>query len=754
MKNGLTVNINTVTLKRMKSGGWGFVTGLIVSADASPASRRMVCSIDVAGAHIKDGNAEWRPLVTTSTMPLAEYQPKPDSSGKDDAGGCFTVTLAPSNKDVIYQSWNGKFYQSQNGGLGFIPMPLPTTGNMARMYSNSGQQRTWNDKSAVHPTAPGTVLLGTTNDGIYGSTNALLGASSTWFAITGVPATTPFDSGQPTPYLVAFDPGNGNYVYYFAFGTGLYRATTGLAAGAFSAVANGPTQCREMRVLPDGTLWLLEINAQGYGFKVWKLPRGTGSTWSSFTVPTMSYSVVPDPANANNIVAMGGDGPINRSTDGGATWLGEWNGGGNLLYQNATTISTQGGYPGGFYASKAVYDGAGVLWCAQGLGISRSQTPLPANPTVRWDWYDETAGKESIGFTGVHTFPGNSRLIITGYDKSMLRPIDLDRYTAKPRWADPTLDITSVNHGYDLDWAPEDINYLAINEGSKKKTVGYSLNGGKDWQLCATQPPIIDGDLVSSPTVGGAITTTGVGKFAIYPGNNLKAYYTLDNGAGWNPLNLPGTGTTGTGSWCSSTFNRKDLASSDKTRGGHAIAVTSVDHPAGAGVWKTADHHVTWTKVKNGVIDSNEPNQVDSLQIDYIPGRSGEILFTASRGESANARLMYSGDDGAAWAAQWGFGAMTNFSFFAPLAGEAYPAIIVCGSISGVRGVYFVPGAANLAAWLAGTPVLVTRYPLGLLTYIFRVAADHRPEFWGRFYIMLSGNGGVYGDLQDIASAT
>jgi hypothetical protein len=207
----------------LPTGGGGFVTGIDFSADGS---RGAICT-DVGNAYVKDfaTDTQWRTLLTSSSLPQADYDPRPDNqtTGNADGDGAYCSVIAPSDKNTILVGFNAYVYKSTNGGTSFTRCNLAAK----KMLANSGEQRLWQRKLAFHPTDASTFLIGTNGDGQYYTTNG-----GTSFTSIGIAAGTTLGS-IATAHPVAFDPGNANYVYISRHGTGIYRSTTGVT-GAFT----------------------------------------------------------------------------------------------------------------------------------------------------------------------------------------------------------------------------------------------------------------------------------------------------------------------------------------------------------------------------------------------------------------------------------------------------------------------------------------------------------------------------------------
>lgn len=708
-------------------GGGGFVTGIDFSIDGL----RAAITTDVGGAYIRDIgiDAKWRPALTTSSLDATEYGPDKVNNYAltlSDGDGVFAIAIAPSNKDHIILGYNGFVYRSTNGGAKFNRCNLPAK----RMRANTKEQRMWQKKFVYHPTDTNRFLIGTNNDGVYFTLDG--GASFT--TVTSVPAGNMVDSNHAA-HVCAIDGGDPNYVYVSRGGTGICRSTTGLVAGGFSHVTGGPSSARYMRVV-DGTLYVNSVEGT-----FWKLARGS-STWVQITGwgAWGVYTFDVNPTDAGSIVVMGGDGELARTTNGGTSWVGDGRWFDTIpspigIYQNSDTYWLDG-YVGSFYPAEIKFR-PGVtneLWAAQGLGVSKSNPPTTY---VRWDWHGEHAGIEELGFTKSLSIPGNARPLFLNLDKAIIRPKNLDASNTYPIFPGTTPGPKGgVVHGWDVDYAPEDPNYIAalINYfGDDNKLAGYSTDGGRTWAKFAAQHP--DG------SVGGCIAVTGVGKIIWVPGDGGKAVRSLDNGVSWQYINMGGS-SGGIANWSNGIFIRRYIVTSDKTRPGHAaIIVNDSNQGIGGGVYKTSDNGTTWTNKFSGKIDSTGDGvQFWHNTLKYIPGKGSELLF-CSGVTFPTSKFIRSTDDGASWTPVRGseVTAVNFFDFGKAKTGQSYPVVFFDGSVNNVSGIY--RSEDNFAT----TPELLGRFPLGEIVERSFIGGDMNR--YGRMFAGLSGKGMIYGNF-------
>ena len=746
MNNAGITTVNAFSFKPVKIGGEGYVISLAISPDGL----RKVVGCDTVPPFIKDStDTQWRPLLTTANMPTSLYDPRVANNQISlcDGDGTFSAIMAPSNKDIIYVGWNAYILLTTTAGVGansWVKLNLAAK----RMPGNSGyaESRLHNNKFAVHPTLPYTFLVGTNADGAYYTTDANLGATCTFTQISGITA-----AAVDVPHLVAIDQGDANYVYITKYNVGVYRSTTGVA-GTFTLIggANTPTAMRQMETCSDGTLWVADYGGQ----YIYKLARGSGSSWTRYGTAQHGIGTVAgmgvDPANSLKIYVNDGTSLCNYSIDGGTTFArndgqAAWSGNStlsNYQYNNYTDVPFDENFKGLKGGSKSLMDAAGKMWTTHGTGVNYFTPITDQNATL--NFYDETKGIEQLGMYAIRSVPGNPRPLFGSFDKGIIRPIDLDRYSAGRIFIDPTLNQYRINHAFDFDYATGDPNYIVCPMRFMDQQDGRSKDGGNTWTKWPTAPG-------GGALIGGSICSTGTNKAIFIPANNGIACYTLDDGSTWPFLNLPGAGSSGTNNWSASLFSHRFQVAADHERSGYAIVVTSTTHPSGAGVWLTNNHGVdgSWTKVFNGVVDpSGDISQYYDCTIDYIPGHAGELLYTCgnSGNYTPNNYLLKSANDGGAWTQirPTEIRAVYQFAFGPTAAGASYPLVFIYAKVNGVRGLYYSQN------FFATTPTLIATYPNGNIADIVAIEGDK--NIWGRCYFTFDGGGTGYVDLLDKAS--
>jgi hypothetical protein len=135
-----------------------------------------------------------------------------------------------------------------------------------------------------------------------------------------------------------------------------------------------------------------------------------------------------------------------------------------------------------------------------------------------------------------------------------------------------------------------------------------------------------------------------------------------------------------------------------------------------------------------------EARQFWQCQLDYVPGRAGELVYTPHADGPAD-RFFWSQDDGRTWAElHRSIRNIRAFGFGKAAPDQARPAIYFWGKVNDQPGLY-----ASLD-WFASPPQLVSRFPSQMLADISCVGGD--PDRFGRAYVGTSCAGWVRVDVE------
>ena len=718
----------SVSLAQVPIGAGGFVTGIEISADGE----LLLCRTDVANAYVRRRTDRfWSPLFTINSMEEREFDPLPDAKDKADGLGVAGIRLAPSDKNVVYASFRGSIWKSLDGGR-----TVRRTGlKPVRMLANTGWQRLFNPTIDIHPRNPASVIVGTWGEGMWFTADG----GATWNS-AALPAAGTAPDGASGLYLVLFDPGSPDTVYVFVTGLGLFRSRAG-PGGRFESLAGGPRYSSNIVAGADGSVFVCEFTKETQGGLVWRYRPGAG--WTSGKPEREVLTLAPDPQQVGRLLGIATYGAIMLSEDHGATFgsgfMGKWaEGGGEIRWMGGQT---------GLIPAQARFDPRAKdrLWIAQGAGVASGDIGLSSATLSDW-----SAGIEELCATSALCVPGGATYL-SAWDRPFWRVESLTAFVNDYRYPVPA----GIKHSGDavifassMDFAPENPNFLVgVAAPSDKSAPGYTDDGGRTWKAFSTVPD-------SGWGYGGSIAAGSKSNFILLPANNGTGVFTLDGGRSWSPIKLNGQDPTDrfTNAYY---VNRKNI-SADKTRPGiFALVYTTMknnayDEPL-AGLWLTRDGGRSWARQVAGVLGSPgaRPSDLTALgmdarqfwkcQLDYVPGRTGELIYSPHADSPAD-RFYWSHDDGISWAeCHKSIRNVDAFGFGKAASGQARPTVFFWGEVNKHKGLYVS------LDWFATEPKLLTRFPSRMLAGVTCIAGD--PDRFGRAYVGTNCAGWVRVDL-------
>ncbi len=720
--------LKSVSLAQVPIGAGGFVTGIEISSDGE----FLLCRTDVANAYVRHRTDRfWTPLFTPSSMEAKDYDPLPDAKDKADGLGVAGIRLAPSDKNILYASFQGSLWKSVDGGRTVRRTALKPV----KMLANTGWQRLFNPTIDIHPRNPASVIVGTWGEGVWFTADG----GAQW-SNAALPAAGPAPDGAPGLYLVLYDPGSPDTVYVFVTGLGLFRSSAG-PAGRFESLAGGPRYSSNIVAGADGSVFVCEFTKETQGGLVWRYKPGVG--WSSGKPEREVLTLAPDPRQAGRLLGIATYGAMMFSDDHGATFssgfMGKWaEGGGEIRWMGAQT---------GLVPAHARFDprAKDQLWIAQGVGVANAE--LRASSATLSDW---SAGIEELCATSALCVPGGKP-----YFSSWDRPFwGVDSLTAfindyrYPLTAGNKHSGDAVIFASSMDFAPEDPNFLVgVAAPSDKCAPGYTDDGGRSWKAFSKVPD-------SGWGVGGCIAAGSRNNIVLLPANNGTGVFTLDGGRSWSPIKLDGQNPTDR--FTNAYYVARKNLSADKTRPGtFALVYTTIKKDEFAeplaGLWLTRDGGRSWARQAVGVVGSPglgprdllavgmDPRQFWKCQLDYVPGRSGEIVYTPHTDAPAD-RFYWSQDDGKSWAElHKSVRNVDAFGFGKAAAGQTRPSVFFWGEVKKQKGLYVS------LDWFASEPKLLTRFPSRMLAGVTCIAGD--PDRFGRAYVGTNCAGWVRVDL-------
>jgi hypothetical protein len=679
---------------RIGAGGW--VTGMDIAPDGTKVVRT-----DTYGAYVWSG-MEWKQLVTAASMPSADAR-------VDNNYGVYEIRIAPSNPNRFYMMYGGAVYRSDNRGSSWTKTSFsPVAGCDANDdYRYHGQ------KMAVDPINPDVMYAGTTDNGLWVTTNG----GSSWTQVTGVPAGVSEQGGITG---IAFDSSSGqtdgktNVIYACSWGNGVYLSTD---AGDFWALTTGgPTTAHHGVVSSEGIYYAVD------GSTAWKF---TGSSWTNMNSEQNWHTVAVDPADPKRLVLGNGGGYLNQSLDGGTTWGGViWGPDGRairvaadipwLAWTNETSMSS----------GDMIFDPAdsNKLYFAEGIGVWHTtlDSNQPWNIAVTWN--SQSIGIEQLVANQI-IVPPDGKPNVLSWDRPVFYLSNPDSF---PSAHGPDNEYAIVM-GWAVDYARNNPSYVAaiMNWWGREKS-GYSTDGGQTWTPFASYPDV---------NIGGCIAVNDSGNIVWAPENNGVPYYTKNGGITWTQADFPGAPTSGETGWGWAYYFDRHIIAADRVRAEKFYAYNYL-----TGLYESTNGGDTWTLIKSGELQNFSYYHA---KLRTVPGFEGHLFFTVGQqggaGDSnpADAPFMRSTDGGQTWTSVSNVKEVYDFGFGKPTSAGGYPTVFIAGWINNVWGIW--RSADNCTTWEK-----VGDFPLGSLDQIKTVAGD--PNIYGRVYVGFSGSGYAYGD--------
>ncbi|UUR06969.1 WD40/YVTN/BNR-like repeat-containing protein [Sphingomonas glaciei] len=723
-----TADFKSVTQAQVPIGAGGFVSGIDMSADGD----LVACRTDVTNAYLRRrSDRHWAPLFAPETMQKRDYDPLPDYGDKADGIGVAGIRIAPSDKNIIYASFCGYLWKSKDGGRTVLRTGL----KQLKMLANSGVQRLYNRTIDVHPTDPNIIVVGSWGEGAWIS----LDGGDRWKQLT-LPASLPSGDGHPGIYLVAFDPTRSGRLNIFVTGRGLYRCDD-VRTGEFRLIPAGPTFCTSLVSAANGNTYVCEKTGPGQGGRLWQYSR-TG--WSVALTEREGQAFAYHPDCSGKAVLIDPNGFFMISLDHGKSFTsvgdGQWTASGS-------EIPWMGGLSLMFPA-EVLFDPLEVdrLLVAQGVGVASVKTKGSRFPVRDW-----SAGIEELCAVSAVCVPGG-KTYLSAFDKSFWRVDSFAGYANDFRYPLPAgrkHDASLVAFASYMDYVKSDPNFLVgVIAPAADSAPGYTDNGGESWHSFANAPE-------SGWGVGGCIAASTKENIILLPSNRGVGVFTVDGGKRWEPVKLDGATPTAGFSDAFYIF-RKSLAADKERPGTFAIVYTTLKNdlcvePKG-GLWVTRDGGRSWSQVFKGVIGEGkcaptsminagiDPRQFWQCQLEYVPGRPGELVYTPYS-DARSDRFYWSSNGGATWdQLHRSIRNVRTFGFGRALERQERPALFFWGQVKGVEGLY------ASYDWFSSEPRLITRHPSPMLGKVTCIAGD--PDRPGRLIVGTSCAGWVRFELE------
>lgn len=531
-------------------GGGGFVTGLTYH----PAERGLAYArTDVGGAYRWDAAGKrWVALT--------------DWIGAEDVNltGIESLAIDPSDPECVYLAagtythpkvGNGAILRSRDRGRTFLRTDLPFKLGGNELSRGNGE------RLAVDPNDGRVLFLGSRSHGLWRSEDH----GARWKQVESFPAiaTSPAASAQGWNrtqqigiVFVTFEAASGQpgtptpklYAGVSTQETSLYQSDD--AGRSWRAVPGQPTGLRPNHMArgSDGSYYLSYADLPGpdkmSDGAVWKYVPATGA-WTDITPAPQSIdtekdgfgwgAVTVDPQNpkvllASTFTRYGPHDDIFRSTDGGVTWkplfarsdfdhsVSRWTADHTPHWMADIEIDP-------FNSDEAMFVTGYGIWASRNLTAFDDGTSR-----VQW-WFKNTYLEETVPLDLVSP-PEGAHLLSAVGDIDGFRHDDLS--VPPLQFAGPRL-----TNGESIAYAGQ-APLTVVRSGTVRDRnnnevrAAYSLDGGKNWELFASEPPEGEG--------AGHITIAADGKRVIWQPKNAGAWITADFGKRWAKVKgLPAT---------------------------------------------------------------------------------------------------------------------------------------------------------------------------------------------------------------------
>ena len=541
---------------------------------------------------------------------------------------------------------------------------------------------------------------------------------------------------------ILFDPAIGGVVngvtqtiFASSYGNGVYESTNG--GSTWTHLTGGPTDVEYAAVSSTGVYY-----AVGSGnTSLWKYANGT---WTELLDNTQSIqSVAVDPSNPNEVVAETPGGGIDVSYNRSSTWSGWYNSNpisADIPWEQAANISLGGA--GGTYmdAGGLAFNPrvANQIIVSAGTGVWNASVPTSGVPdsgnNFQLNFYDQSVGIENLVANEILVPPGGDP-VLASWDRPFFQITNPNAY---PSTYGPA-DSDNIVAGWSVDYASSTPSFLVgLADWWGTEESGYSTNGGQTWTNFPTEIPGAD-----SAFMGGTIAASTPQNIVWAPADSNQPYYTLNGGATWSPIKLPGVT-----SW--SGFDYAYYFDTRTVTADRVLSNTFYLYYPGQGVFETTNGGSSWTNVHPGYIESNSSLAGYNSQIMSLPGEAGNLFYTSGpqgtiSSTPANSPFYRSTNGGATWTTIPNVLDVFCFGFGAAAPGQSYPAVYIVGYVGNVYGVW--QSTNNAQSWTN-----IGTYPTGELDQIKTISGN--PNVFGDVYVGFAGGGYAYLPAKETTIAT
>jgi len=722
--------------KNVQIVGGGFVSGI----EFHPAEKNLrYCRTDMGGAY------RWN-------EPEKRWEPLLDWLSYEDLNlmGVESIGLDPSDPECLYLSCgtytmpqvpNGAILRSYDRGITFHRTDMPF-----KMGANENGRGN-GERIAVDPNDGNILYLGTRNDGLWKS----IDKGKSWNQVTSFPDIREEVPDSLTPdekrawfwmhkgagiIIVLFDPaigtpGKGSNIIYIVVSLKgrdnlFYTKDGGIT---WEPVPGHPKEFRptDAVLAPDGMLYLTYGTNPGpgrmYDGAVWKFNTHRGE-WTEITPEkpepernkTFGYAAVSiDRQNPGVLMVstyhryeVDNGEEIFRSTDEGNSWRGIFNRGSRFNYSAAPYIKNTGVHWMFDVEIDPFNSDHALFTTGYGGHETFNLTDIDTNDFIIWQIM--STGIEETVALDLLSPPEGAHLISAIGDYGGFVHWDMDRPEPEGNFTNPHFGNTDGIACAEMN--PEMIVRVgeATNHNERPVNIGYSLDGGKNWQPVESMP--------KPDCHHGSIAVSADGNTWIWTPRDDTPYVTYDKGKIWDScLNIPMNTRIIADKvnpelfYGIKLFEGKLYKSSDK---GKTFQEMALNLPGGTP--KSRDNRGDWRGGQDRLYST--------------PCHEGDLWLAAFDG------LYLSVDYGETFERLKGIEELHGFGFGKAAPGKEYPASYLIGVVQGVRGIFRSDDIAK--SWVR---INDNDHQWGLLLHI---TGD--PKKYGRVYVGTHGRGIIYGD--------
>ena len=698
-------------------GGGGFVTGLITHPRAADL---IYARTDVGGAYRWSENTRrWMPIT--------------DSFGDEDFTGIESLALDPNDTNRVYlaagvyESSRSAIFRSADQGRTWqrADVPFKMGGNETGRFNG--------ERLVVNPGNGKNLFFGSRRDGLWQSTDA----GETWNRVESFPKIAAENVpvsirrrfwSRPVGIICVLFDGPAIYAAVSTTGTNLFRSIDG--GESWQPVPGQPSGLRPNHVAlsVDGTLYLSYGREPGPNAMtdgaVWKFDPRT-SLWTEITPlrspedgQTFGYGAVA--LDAQNLSALlvstfcrwKQHDELFRSTNAGATWI--------PVFKNARWNVSSAPYAGNikphWMGSIAIspFD-ANKAWFTTGYGVwsCDNLTDADSGRPVHWSFSGE--GFDETVPLALASPPSGAHLLSGVGDIDGFFHDDLNVSPERGSFAGP-----HFNNTEDIAFASGNPK-IVVRTGSGEEPVHVAISddGGKRWQLLATEPAVSTTNRSAGTQAGGGVVAISAdGKTIVWTMRGSVPHFTADRGATWNECAglAPGIRVVADAEnplrfYAYDSHAGKLFTSTD---GAASFAVSSATFPIPAGLRSGFGFDI--------------PSGAD---LSAAPGREGD-LWLAFRANG----LWHSTNGGGNFVRLENVAVPSAFGFGRAPAGKDFPALFLFGKIGVQQGVFRSDDVGQ--DWIR---INDGEHQFG---WISKLTGD--PRVFGRVYLATTGRGIIYGD--------